>query len=212
VTTSEPLLFSEADDSRFLYDATDVTERARMNIVVATDGMLSPHSVTEAVTRFYTPADSVTVFTAVNVPTDFLRGLGDKGVKGAAQIALEAGQTLGAGDKAAERLSAEMPTQSSRPPSDSPVASALAATAGARTEPIVDALRAEGVEAKSQWLSTENKTARTVMAYASSIDAELIVIGSHGHGRFEGLLGSTGTKLVRHAKQAVLVLRNPQDN
>ena len=35
-----------------------------------------------------------------------------------------------------------------------------------------------------------------------------IVIGSHGHGRFEGMLGSTGTKLVRLASASVLVLRN----
>ena len=181
-----------------------------MNIVVATDGTLSPKSVTDAASRFVTANDSVTVFTAVNVPTDFLRGLGDKGVKGAAQIALEAGQTLGAGDKAAERLSAEMPATPTRPGSDSPVASALDATANARTKLIVDALKAEGVTVKSQWLSTENKTARTIMAFATSIDAELIIIGSHGRGKFEGLLGSTGTKLVRHADQDVLVLRSPQ--
>jgi nucleotide-binding universal stress UspA family protein len=181
-----------------------------MNIVVATDGTLNPQSVTDAASQFLSSADSVTVFTAVNVPTDFLRGLGDKGVKGAAQIALEAGQTLGAGDKAAERLSAEMPRQSETPASDSPVASALAATAKARTAPIVKALESHGITAKSQWLSTENKTARTIMAYANSIDAGLVIIGSHGHGKFEGLLGSTGTKLVRHAKQAVLVLRDPK--
>ena len=180
-----------------------------MNIVIATDGTLSPASVTEAVGRFAPAGDSVVVFTAVNVPTDFLRGLGDEGVKEAAHIASEAGVTLGAGDKAAERLSAEKPTASSAPPSDSPVANALAATAKARTRPIIDALAAMNVTAKSQWLSTENRTARTIMAYANSIDAGLIVIGSHGHGRFEGLLGSTGTKLVRHATQPVLVLRNP---
>jgi len=180
-----------------------------MNIVVATDGTLNPQSVTDAASRFLSSADSVTVFTAVNVPTDFLRGLGDKGVKGAAQIALEAGQTLGAGDKAAERLSAQMPTPKDRPSGDSPVASALDATARSRIQPIVKALENKGVTAKSQWLSTENKTARTIMAFANSIDAGLIIIGSHGFGKFEGLLGSTGTKLVRHADQAVLVLRNP---
>jgi len=205
-----PSKTDRAHESLCPYDAPNVFEGAQMNIVVATDGTLSPKSVSEAATRFLTPNDSVIVFTAVNVPTDFLRGLGDKGVKGAAQIALEAGQTLGAGDKAAERLSAEMPTKSAPPPSDSPVASALDATAKARIQPIVDALKAAGMTAKAQWLSTDNKTARTIMAYAKSIDAELIIIGSHGRGKFEGLLGSTGTKLVRHADQSVLVLRNPQ--
>ena len=182
-----------------------------MNIVVATDGTLSPASVTEAVGRFcQQPGDTVVVFTAVNVPTEFLTGLGDEGVKEAAQIALEAGQTLFAGDRSAERLSAEMPHKPERPSSDSNVANALSATANARTRPIVEALKEGGVEADSQWLTTENRTARTIMAYADSIDAGLIVIGSHGHGRFEGLLGSTGTKLVRLANQPVLVLRDPK--
>ena len=178
-----------------------------MNIVVATDGTLSPSSVTDAVARFVTPVDTVVVFTAVNVPADFLTGLGDQGVKEAAHIALEAGQTLGAGDKAAERLSKAMPTTKKPAGSDSPVATALDATARARTQPVVDALVDAGCEVHSQWLSTDNRTARTIMAYADSIEADMIIIGSHGHGRFEGLLGSTGTKLVRHAKQPVLVLR-----
>ena len=179
-----------------------------MNILVATDGTLNTETASDAVGRFYQDSDTVTVFTAVNVPTDFLRGLGDSGVKGAAQIALEAGQTLGAGDKAAERLAPALPPPP-RPKADSPVLAALASTAASRTKPLVDTLKEKGVEAKALWHTSENRTARTIMSAAEVLDAGLIIIGSHGHGRFEGLLGSTGTKLVRHAQTSVLVLRNP---
>lgn len=183
-----------------------------MRIVIATDGTIEAQPVAELVGKMASPGDSAIVFTAVNVPTEFLKGLGDRGITEAARIAHEAGQTLGAGDKAAERMSREAPAQPSRSGVDSPVASALEATARTRTQPLADALSASGVQTSTRWLGTENKTARTIMVFANSVDADLIVIGSHGHGRFEGFLGSTGTKVVRHADQAVLVMRTRQKN
>jgi len=179
-----------------------------VNTLVATDGVLDPDFVVEALSRFCRDDDKVMVFTAINVPSDFLRGLGAAGIQGAATIAHEAGATLGAGDRSAERL---MPVSSTTVPrdSESPMVSALAATAHSRTRPIMEALKEKGIKAKALWQVTDNRTAKTILTAAKVHDADLIVIGSHGAGKYEGLLGSTGTKLVRRAKANVLVLRNP---
>jgi universal stress protein F len=40
-------------------------------------------------------------------------------------------------------------------------------------------------------------------------DADLIVIGSHGYGAVDRLLGTTAAKVVNHADRAVLVVRAP---
>ena len=73
---------------------------------------------------------------------------------------------------------------------------------------MVEALAAKDIHATPAWSTTENRTANSIMAYARQHDSDVIVIGSHGHGRFEGAFGSTGTKLVRHAPASVLVLRD----
>ncbi|MFQ5554241.1 MAG: universal stress protein [Acidimicrobiia bacterium] len=63
-------------------------------------------------------------------------------------------------------------------------------------------------DAKAQWRPTEGHTARTILEVAEDGRCDIIVIGSHGQGRFEGLLGSTGTKTIRHASADVLVIRS----
>lgn len=182
-----------------------------MNILVATDGTLSTKSAVEAVGRLYREGDVVFVFTAVNLPTDVLRDLGDSGVKAASQIALEAGQTLGAGDRAAERLIKSISTKT-RPPVDSPILAGLAETANSRMRPVVKALQEAGVEVGSFWRTTDNRTAKTVLSAMKECDTDLLVIGSHGRGKYEGQLGSTGTKLVRSANASVLIIRKPQED
>jgi nucleotide-binding universal stress UspA family protein len=177
-----------------------------MHILVATDGTLDPEAAADAVARWHAEGDAVTIFTAMNIPTDFLRRLGESGVQEASTIALEAGQGFTAGDRAAERLA--KPAAYAPPAGDSPVMHALAKTATSRTEPIAAALEARGIKAKKTWITTENKTAKSVLMAVRQHDAELLIIGSHGHGRFDGLLGSTGTKLVRQSPVSVLILRN----
>ncbi|NIR59273.1 MAG: hypothetical protein GWO02_06995, partial [Gammaproteobacteria bacterium] len=70
-----------------------------MHVLVATDGTLDPERAADAVTRWYNDGDAVTVFTVMNIPTDFLRRLGKSGVEEAASIALEAGQGFTSGDR-----------------------------------------------------------------------------------------------------------------
>lgn len=180
-----------------------------MEILIATDGTLDPDSAAEAVGRWYKDGDKVHVFTAMNVPVEFLARLSEGGVKQASDIALAAGHQLGAGDRAAERMATRQPGQAGLPvaSSDTPVMAALRETAHARTAPVVAALSDAGIPAQAAWLTTEGKTAQTIIHAIRQHNAELVVIGSHGFGKFEGLLGSTGTKLVRHAPANVLIIR-----
>jgi nucleotide-binding universal stress UspA family protein len=50
---------------------------------------------------------------------------------------------------------------------------------------------------------------QAVCETARRIDAELIVVGSHGYAGFDRLLGTTAAKVVNHATCSVLVVREP---
>ncbi len=52
-------------------------------------------------------------------------------------------------------------------------------------------------------------TARTIIDYANDNDVECIVIGSHKPGLSDYFLGSTASRVVRHAACAVHVHRRP---
>ena len=49
--------------------------------------------------------------------------------------------------------------------------------------------------------------ARTILDYAKEMDADCIVIGSHKPGFSDYLLGTTSSRVVRHANCHVLVMR-----
>lgn len=46
-----------------------------------------------------------------------------------------------------------------------------------------------------------------ILRIARELDADLIVIGSHGYGGIDRLLGTTAAKVVNHADRNVLVVR-----
>jgi nucleotide-binding universal stress UspA family protein len=73
-------------------------------------------------------------------------------------------------------------------------------------KPVVEAIRLRGGEASS--IVRENdEVEEALIDLVDELDADVIVVGSHGHGAFQGLLGSTGAKLVRRSPVPVLVLR-----
>lgn len=45
---------------------------------------------------------------------------------------------------------------------------------------------------------------------AHRLDADLIVVGSHGYSALDRLLGTTAARIVNHAPCPVLVVRNPE--
>ena len=58
----------------------------------------------------------------------------------------------------------------------------------------------------------EGEPYETILAYADDIDADLIVMGTHGrHGLPRYLLGSTTERVVRTAEIPVLTVRMPAD-
>ncbi len=72
--------------------------------------------------------------------------------------------------------------------------------------PVVEAIRALGGTAEAT-VHEGDDIEDAIMALRKELGADVIVIGSHGHGAFQGLLGSTGAKLVRRAAVPVLVIR-----
>jgi nucleotide-binding universal stress UspA family protein len=63
-----------------------------------------------------------------------------------------------------------------------------------------------GIEARCELLM--GRPADRILAYADSVDADLIVIGSRGHGTLKNaLLGSVSGGVLHHAKRPVLVVR-----
>lgn len=68
----------------------------------------------------------------------------------------------------------------------------------------------KGLEAKTELLM--GNAAHAIVAYADSVDADLIVVGSRGHGTIAGaLLGSVSRSVLHEAKRPVLVVRTAVD-
>ncbi len=66
-----------------------------------------------------------------------------------------------------------------------------------------------GVEATTELLV--GNAVDEIVAYADSVDADLIVIGSRGHGAIAGaLLGSVSLGVLHEARRPVLVVRGTQ--
>lgn len=48
---------------------------------------------------------------------------------------------------------------------------------------------------------------RSILDAAREVEADLVIIGSHGYGGLDRLLGTTAAKVVNHADRSVLVVR-----
>lgn len=82
----------------------------------------------------------------------------------------------------------------------------MRASARGELERLASTLKAGLIEA----ISTELATAWDgIVGEARRVDADLIVIGSHGFGGLDRLLGTTAAKVVNHADRNVLIVRTP---
>ena len=80
------------------------------------------------------------------------------------------------------------------------------ATVERQTSELATELDATGVEYSIVGVEGEN-AARTVLDAAKNDDADILCVGTHGLGRFEGLLGSTSTKIARRSPCSVVLVR-----
>jgi nucleotide-binding universal stress UspA family protein len=72
---------------------------------------------------------------------------------------------------------------------------------------IVTALADRGVTAEPTAIESEDVVAE-ILRFATDGRYDVILIGTHGQGRFDGLLGSTSTKLIRKAHCSVMTIRS----
>lgn len=183
-------------------------------MLIATDGLLPVEHTVERVQRLHEDGDAVVVMTAVNLPRRLLDRLKVVAASDGADID-EIVEAAGPGllgmagaDRVAERLAS---STVQAPVIEDFVERYLTEMAESTTQPMIDGLAAADIEADALARETENETAATIITACRDKRIDLLVIGSTGRGRFEGLLGSTGTKLVRHAPCDVLLIRVSPD-
>lgn len=168
-----------------------------MNIVVATDGSLDPAQTTAFVKPFVN-GSQVTVLTAVEIPRRLLADL--RAVYGERSGSVDSdGEYVG--------MSPTPPGVSlDFPGDDAFIQIYLNNQLEERTGPLVAALQEAGVTVDVEIIEGENG-AQLILDYLRAKKTDLVVLGTKGRGLFEGMLGSTGTKVARHAPCSVLLIR-----
>jgi nucleotide-binding universal stress UspA family protein len=170
-----------------------------MHVLVATDGKTDTDAAAKFALALAGPDGSTTVLTVVPIPRQLLPELREQW-----------GETPGSTtDIDAEYVGApggERALSRSFPGDDAIIDQYLGNKRVELCKPIVEAIRSLGGTANSA-VREGHEISAEIMSLAAADDFDAIVIGSHGGGAFQGLLGSTGSKLVRRAKRPVLVLR-----
>jgi nucleotide-binding universal stress UspA family protein len=66
-------------------------------------------------------------------------------------------------------------------------------------------LAKKGIQVTSELV--QGSSADTILSHADSLDASLIILGTHGHGKlYHLLLGSVSNSVLKHAKVPVLLV------
>lgn len=171
-----------------------------MHVLVATDGSLDIEKVTSFATRLAGDDGKVTVLTVVEIPrrllSDLRRVMGELPEVGVI-----------ADDEYVETPAVAQQAPSGWPGDDAMIERYLVDKRIQCADPIATAISATGIAAEAIVAEGE-KPANLIAEQVVDLDVDVLVIGSHGQGLFQGVLGSTGTKLVRRCPKPVLLLRN----
>ena len=170
-----------------------------MHVLVATDGELDPAAASEFVTRLAGDDGHVTVMTVVEVPRAFLQEM-------RSQWGASAHTGVIADDEYVETPAVIQDAPFGWPGDDALIERYLRDKRDERCRPVAMLLREAGIPTECTVLDDENVSG-TILDHAEDIDADVIVVGSHGQGVFQGLLGSTSTKIVRRSPKPVLLIR-----
>ncbi len=170
-----------------------------MHILIATDGTLDVAKTADTAARLAGPDGKVTVYTVIEVPRGLLN-----------EMRAAAGDSA---DAKAREVGAEYrSTQAADPPvshwagDDAVVDRYVKSKVDRCTSELAAALEAAGIEHTVVGEEGEN-AAQSVLVAARTREADFLCIGTHGLGRFEGLLGSTSTKIARLAPCSVVLVR-----
>lgn len=171
-----------------------------MHVLVATDGTLDA----ELTARYALPLAGedgrITILTVVEINRNLLRDLrslyGERTVPSIHQDA----EYVGLRPDASTGVSPDWPGD------DQILEQYLDDKAASRTSALAAALAGSGTEVEVAAREGEDPAA-IIVEEAERLGADAVVVGAHGRGAFEALLGSTGTKLARRAPCPVLIMR-----
>lgn len=170
-----------------------------MQIIIATDGNLDPETAADLAARLVRDGDTISLATAVEVPRTLLVDLRSFFRTPPPQAHIDEDHEY-VGQPTAGTLTSNWPGD------DAMIARYVDDQTTKRTKAIKQALTSRGITPVV--IARESDTpATTILEMVAEIDADVLVIGTHGRGRFEGLLGSTGTKLARLAPCTVILVR-----
>lgn len=170
-----------------------------MHVVIATDGQIDAAKGAEFGVRLAGEDGTITVLSIVEVPRRLLDELRSVYGRIDEQAVIVDHETV----DVREVPSAD---HSAWPGDDAMIERYMRDQVTERTDDLVAALRVRGAEPVVDVREGES-TAADILAALGELDPDVLVIGSHGRGRFDGLLGSTGTKLARRADCPVLLVR-----
>lgn len=169
-----------------------------MHILVATDGSLDMAKALPLIGRLAGSDGKVTVLSVVEIPRRMLAELrGVYGDRPASTVDAD-GEYVG--------MATDAIKSAGWPGDDAMVERYLSDKRDEIVQPLVSQLTDAGIAATGAISEGEN-AASVVLDAIKEHEADVVCLGSHGSGRFEGLLGSTGTKVTRHSPCPVLVIR-----
>ena len=171
-----------------------------MHVLVATDGKLDPAAASDFTKRLAGPDGRATILTVVEVPRAFLQEM-------RSQWGAAPSHGVIADDEYVETPAVIQDAPFGWPGDDALIERYLHDKQEERCTPISALLNEAGVDTNCRVVDDEN-VASSIISHAQEIGADVIVIGSHGQGVFQGLLGSTSTKLVRRSPTPVLLIRH----
>ena len=169
-----------------------------MHVLVATDGNLDPEAVADFASPLAGSDGQVSVLTVIAIPRRLISDLrGVFGERSAPEV-----------DGDAEYVG--MTTDAGAAPTGWPgdaemITRYLASQEKLRCAPIAAALESRGVAAETNVIESE-KISKTIISESKRLGADVVIVGSHGEGRFEGMLGATGNKIARHSACPVLLI------
>lgn len=167
-----------------------------MHVLIATDGNLEPTRTATTAARLAGDDGRITVMSVVEVPRALLEEM-RRDATGGTNPALDPEYQLEqAGDAQPTRWGGD----------DAFVDRYVKNQVLVRTADLVAALEGCGADHEVVGIEGEN-AARSVLGWINDNAADYLLIGTHGLGRFEGMLGSTSTKLSRHAPCSVVLVR-----